>query len=229
MSHNLVKLKFNTKEYTIYNLARVFYNKICNHDPTSKQQWSRFYNRTDPRKHQHWEAFEKLYEVVKDDSHFNMRWYVKSQIIHLGKNKTIWPHQLLTQKAMRNYFEYIQNRKIVVDSDKIEDIRYALTQDKKLFQEWTDDHPGQDYNDFFGNIPDGLIMSDGVYYAIQGMLSLFFLSISKTFMGMYKDLDIDIQEEIASRGKLLVTRDKIRTNEKLKIFAKKTFEDEALL
>ena len=117
----------------------------------------------------------------------------------------------------------------MVDNYKIKDIIYALTQDKKLFQEWAADRPGQDYEDFFGNIPDGLVMSDGIYYAIQGMLSLFFLSISKTFMGMYKNLDIDIQEEIASRGKLLVTRDKIRTNEKLKIFAKKIFEDEALL
>jgi len=227
--HDMYKLKLNPRDLAIYDMARIFYNMMSSHDPKSHAQWANFYNASYPQKGRNWKYFEELYEVIKNDSHFNMRWFVNAQLVYLEKGKTIWPAQLLTKKAMNNYFEYCNNRRITIKGDGTKDIIAALVHDKKFMREWLSDHPESDYADFFGRVPEGLVMSDGIYYAIQGMLSVFFLSISKNFNIVYLNLEPDLREEIATKGRILMSRDKVRLNKRALELARKIFKEEVLL
>ena len=228
MSHNLQELKLNVEETIIYKMAWAFYTTISDRNPDSSRQCHMFFCRKDPRLDNKWDAFQKLYNKFKDNAFFNMYWHVNAQLIHMSKNQTLWPHQLLTQKAEKNYFEYCRSRKIVLKSDSARDIMSALAQSKKLIQEWFKNNDTTSYERLFEYISAGLLMSDGVYYAIRGMLSIFFLAISRTFLTTYKNLDIDIQQEIADTDQLIIIRNRLRSNKRVYTFAKKIFGDEIL-
>lgn len=212
----------------IYKLAHAFYTTISNRNPDNSRQCHMFFCRKDPRSINKWDAFQKLYNKFKDDGFFNIYWYVKAQLIHMPKDRSLWPHQLLTQKAEKNYFEYCENRKIVVKSDKTLDMMSALAQDKKLIKEWFKDNNTVSYTKLFEHIPAGLLISDGIFYAIQGILSICFLAISRTFLKTYKDLDIDVQQEIAETDQLVLIRNKLKSDKRAYAFAKRVFGDEII-
>ncbi len=226
MPHDLFKLEFSADELIIYDFARVFYSMTTGRND---QQGMRFFTANDPRMHGAWHYFRDAYEIVKNDGFFNIRWFIKAQLGHMTKDQKFWPAMLTTRKAFKYYFEYCQSRKIIVKSSKTKDMMYALAQDKKTIQEWFEDHSTEDYSQLFGHIPAGLLMSDGTYYAMQGMISILFLSISKSFRAAYTELDVDMREEIANMEQLILMRNNIRENERVKTFANKIFGAEVIV
>lgn len=226
MAHDFYKLRLSQQEVAIYEIARAYYYFIRKRN---KQYAISFYTCNDPRQHKDWQSFADLYEVIKNDGFFDPFWFVEAQLKNLPQGKMLWPRQLLTKKAIQNYTNYVNDRKVVVKSDKVKDIMYALAQDKKLISEWFAHHSTQNYAELFQHIPQGLLFSDGIYYAMQGMLSIFFLGISKTFLETYKDLDPDVQQEIADRMELARARNKVREHEKLRQFARKHFTGEVIV
>lgn len=208
-----------------YDLARIYFGIIS----------SRFhhyiayaFNRSkDPRKTKYWKVFMDLYEVVKDDSSFNMYWYVEAQIAKTGK--MVWPGQLVTKQAVKNYHEFLKSKEIVVKGDDEKEIAYALQRDKEAIDDWMNQNPGKDIKDFFNDKPKGLLMSDGIYYSMMRFLSPYFLSISKNFWRAYKDLDEDMRQELPSEQELKIARSKIYQSNVLKEKAKKYFDEEVII
>lgn len=232
MPQDLFKLELSASELVIYDFAHVFYtypDLESHRNKLLKLQAKNFHHpKSDPRSHKEWHYFCDLYEVVKNDAFFKIRRFINAQLSHMTEGQNFWPAQLTTRRAFKYYFEYYQSRKIIVKSNKTKDMMYALTQDKKNIQEWFDDH-AKDYKNLFEYVPPGLLMSDGVYYAMQGMISILFLSISKSFKIAYDKLDVDMQQEIASRDQLTLMKNKIRENDRVKTFANKIFGDEVII
>jgi len=221
---NFFELNFTKKDVIVYQMADIYFSIIGSkfRHPIAMV----FRKSENPKKTKYWSAFSKLYEIVKNDSNFNMYWYVEAQIKKTGK--MVWPWQLPTKKAIENYHEYLEAKKVVLKSDNIKEILYALRKDAENIKDWISRNK-KTISYFFEHVESGMMMSDGIYYAIMNFLSPYFLSISKSFWKVYNNLDEDVKKELPSEEELKIKRSRIKKNNVLKEKAKKYFGPEALI
>jgi len=224
LNHDFFKLKFSKQDMVTYQLAETYFNIVSSR--YKHYIAYAFRKSNDPRETKYWHSFRKLYEIVKNDSNFNMYWYVEAQIKKTGK--MVWPHQLVTKTAIENYHELLESKRVVVKSDNVKEILYALRQDAKNLHEWIKQNK-RSIKSFFNDVPDGMLISDGIYYATMNFISPYFLSISKNFWRVYKTLDIDIKKELPSEEELKLKRNRIYNSDILKKKAKEYFGPEVII
>ena len=84
-----------------------------------------------------------------------------------------------------------------------------------------------DFESFFKKDPNEIIGS-GMSMCIQGVISKYFMAVSKHFNRAYNKLDSDIKYDIIAPEELKKYRIQLRLNKPAYIFAKEIFKGEIL-
>lgn len=217
------KFEFTMREKEIYELAKAYenYNR-------KRGVYKKFLpTKTDPRNSKYWRYFEQAYSNFENDSQFDPYIFIEAQYRDLDSNKILYPAQLKTKTAVKKYEEHKENKKIIDETTETERILINLTDTYKFLRKWwkNNDLKKDDYESFF-KIEEGELISDGMSYAMQGMISKYFLSVSKTFNKYYHRLDPDIKWEICRPKELESYRITLKINEEAWEFAKDIFGEE---
>jgi hypothetical protein len=221
------RYKFNTKEqkiwelYLAYTRANRERNYIRNLLPKT----------TDPRKSKYWTYFEQVIENFKNETTFDPYFFMEAQYRNLSKDKILWPAQLKTKEAIKKYKEHRQSQMIIDYTSETEKIIYNLATTCKLIINWwkRNKKSKNDYYSFFLEKKSDSIISEGVNYCLQGMISKYFMAVSKHFEKAYKELDPDIKWEIIEPDDLKAYRINLKTNKEAYDFAVDIFGSEEIL
>lgn len=154
------------------------------------------------REHKNWEIFMDVWNKYKNQSSFNYDIFVKGAFYYRDKLKSIFPRMLLSEDSDKSYKMYLD--KLIMDASAgsgEDNIVTSLTGTRKtickILRLEANEMPtlGQ-IERFFTHIPKGFLVSEGVRYCLHGMISPYYLSVSKTFRKVYATLDSDIRAEI---------------------------------
>lgn len=215
--------KFNLKEKQIWELAQAY------HAFNQKRGMHRKFlpTKSDPRESKNWKYFEQVYENFKDDSTFDPHMFIEAQYRSIGKDKVLYPAQLKTKVAIDKYHEHRNNNRVIDRNSDTERILINLASTYKFLKKWWKNHEKQrgDYESFF-RIEEGELISDGFSYCVQGMISKYFMAVSKTFNKYYHRLDPDMKWEIIPPDELKSYRVKLKLNDDAWDFAKDIFKGE---
>lgn len=217
------KFRFTVREKEIYELAQVY------------QQFNRKRGdfrkylpvKSDPREGKNWKYFEQLYSIFENDSTFDAYIFMEAQYRNLEKDKVLYPAQLKTKTAISRYSEHRQNKKMIDVTSETEKMLVNIANTYKFIKKWwrrKELQPG-DYESFFA-VKDGEIISEGLSYCLQGMISKYFMATSKTFNKYYKQLDPDVKWEVMPPEELKSYRMALKLNEDAWEFAKEVFGNE---
>lgn len=177
------------------------------------------------RNSKNFKYFLDVWEMYKQDPNFDIRIFMESVFHHIPTHKKIFPAQLRTKKNYTNYKEYRQRLKMGEKVGSVKRIMedYVRTYknisrslDKKTLTE-------DDLYNFFNTVPEGEILSPGMFLAINGMISPYYMAISKSFRNAYFNADPDIQDEIISKDKIDNIKNLVKLKSRLHGFAMKIF------
>jgi hypothetical protein len=101
---------------------------------------------------------------------------------------------------------------------------YKLIQRKYNGRELTK----EDLHDFFNKPKDNSILSEGLLYCMQEMISPYYFAVSKSFLRAYKNSDQDIRDEILPLDRLKDMATLVRAKTRVYEFVKKVFGDDIL-
>jgi len=154
------------------------------------------------REHKNWEIFTAVWDKYKDESSFNYDIFVKGAFYYRPEIKQIYPRMLLSEDCHKSYHQYLE--KIIMDANAGTDednIIISLTQTRKtickiLRLNPTEMPSKEQIERFFTRVPKGNVVSEGIRYCFHGMISPYFLVMSKTFRSVYEKLDPDMKAEI---------------------------------
>ena len=180
------------------------------------------------RESKNWVYFSEFWEIVKNDENFDIDIFMDSVFRNLPKGKSIFPSQLRTKKTIENYKEYKMALKM---SDKVSDEKRMMTDlatSYKFIKRKIGDVNEESLALFFNNIKDNNVISDGVFFCIQNMISPFYLVISKSFEMAYFSLDNDVKEEIMDEDRFMKIRALVKLKTPVFKFAKKIFGDDII-
>lgn len=198
-------------------------NKGCyNYDRDGKHPGDKI------RESKNWIYFSELWEIVKDDENFDIDIFMDSVFRNLSKGKTIFPSQLRTKRVLENYKEYKMALKM---SDKVSDEKRMmedLATSYKFIKRKIGDVNEESLASFFNDIKDNNMISDGVFFCIQNMISPFYLAVSRSFERAYSGLDIDVREEIMDEDRFMKIRALVRIKSPVYRFAKKIFDGDII-
>jgi hypothetical protein len=182
------------------------------------------------RNHKNWQYFERVWENFKHDQSFDPEIYLESISKHLAKNQQIYPSQLATKKNIQNYKSYRQSIKIRSNTDDVKRVMTGITQTYKLISRkmGLSKLTKEDLYSFFNEPKDGSLISDGLLFCMQEMISPYYFSVSKAFLRAYKNSDKDIQEEIISLDRLKDMAVLVKTNSRIYTFVCQVFGDDIL-
>jgi len=182
------------------------------------------------RQHKNWQYFEKVWERFKNDQSFDPQIYMDSIARHIPKTTKIYPAQLSTKKNIANYLEYRQSLKIKdnVDDDKriMEGVMqsYKLISRKMGIKKLTK----EDLYQFFNETKDNNILSEGLLFCMQEMISPYYFSVSKAFIRAYKEADQDIRDEILELDRLKDMSMLVKIKPRIYNFVQKIFGDDII-
>lgn len=182
------------------------------------------------RNSKNFQYFVDVWEMYKSDQNFDISIFIDSVFRNLPRDKKIYPAQLRTKRIYNNYKEYRMRLKMSerVGSVKriMEDmVRSYKTISKKVGKKELTD---EDLDRFFNEIPDGQLVSEGLFFAMQEMLSPYYLAVSKSFRKAYFNADKDIQEEIIDKDKLENIKALVRLKTRVHGFARRIFGKDIL-
>jgi hypothetical protein len=183
--------------------------------------------KSDPRESKNWKYFEQTYLNFESDPTFDPYIFMEAQYRDLKKGEILYPAQLKTKTAINKYQEHRNNKKVIDSSTDTERILINLTSTYKFIKKWWKNNNKEfgDYESFF-KVAEGEIISDGFSYCIQGMISKYFISVSRTFNKYYSSLDPDIKWEIIPPKDLKSYRIALKLDEDAWDFAKDIFGNE---
>ena len=183
----------------------------------------------DPRKSKYWKYFEETWDLVKDDTTFDPYIFVEAQFRNVPRGKEIWPAQLKTKTALKRYKEHRNSIKMVDSVSQSEQIMTNLANTFRFMKKWwkRNNLSKHDYEAFFSKEESELI-SDGMNYCLQGLISKYFMSVSSHFLAEYKALDPDMKWEIVRPDELRAYRIKLKLDDEAYDFAKDIFKGEIL-
>ena len=174
------------------------------------------------RESKNWKYFVEIYDRFKEDENFDPYIFIEAVFRRLGKKDTLAPAQLRTKVNYDFYKEYRMKLKM---TDKVSDekqIMQDLMNTYKFIQRKlgkTSQLDKSDFHYFFNHVKDNNIMSEGVFFCIQEMISPYYYSI-------WNSSDQDIQDEISSLERLVNISALIRSKSRVYEFAKKVFKDD---
>jgi hypothetical protein len=180
------------------------------------------------RESKNWAYFSDVWEIVKDDPNFDIDIFMDSVFRNLPKDKQIFPSQLRTKRVLENYKEYRMALKM---SDKVSDEKKMMEDiatTAKFIKRKIGEINSQSLTSFFNDIKDNNIISEGIFFCIQEMISPFYLVVSKSFEEAYNNLDKDIKDEIMDEDRLMTLRTLVRLKTPVYRFAKRVFDEDII-
>ena len=181
------------------------------------------------RQHKNWSYFERVWDMFDEDQNFDPDMFIEAVFRRLGKGKTLPPARLATKVNKQYYKDFRMKAKMSTKVDKdtiiMEDFvtTYKFIAKRMGKKQLTQ----QDLHTFFFETKDN-ILSEGLMFAIQEMLSPYYLAVSKTFQDAYMQTDKDIQDEIMDAETMLHIRALMKMKTRIYNFAKKVFPEDIL-
>jgi len=219
------KFKFNGDEYKVWQIYKAyeFYSR-------KRGDYRRYLPiKTDPRQGKSWKYFEQVHQNFSKDSVFDPYIFIEAQFRNVLKDKTIYPAQLKTKIAIQKYKEHREALKVKDESNGTIRVIENLASTFRFMKKWWKQHglPIDSYRELFAK-NENEIMSEGMLYCLQGMLSKYFMSVSKHFLREYNKLDSDIKWDIILPKELRGYKIKLKLDDDAYSFAKKVFNGEVL-
>lgn len=182
------------------------------------------------RNHKNWKYFEKVWERFKNDQSFDPEIYLESISRHLYKDQQIYPAQLATRKNIDNYIEYRQSLKLTTNTDDTKRVMEGITQTYKLISRkmGVSKLSREDLYNFFNTPKDNSIVSEGVLFCIQQMISPYYYAVSKSFLTAYRNSDKEIQDEILPLDRLKDMSTLVKSKTRIYSFVKKIFGEDII-
>jgi hypothetical protein len=180
------------------------------------------------RNAKNWKYFYETWMIYKDINAFDPYNFIEACYRTTNKNEKIYPAQLKTKKYQEQYKAYIEKLQNISNVETSKVIMQDIANSYKFIKNRID------YCDFgsiwhwFHDIEDGDYLSDGVVCAVNELLSIYYLTISKSFIKVYFTLDKDIQEEIINLQKFKHTQLLVKNNKEVYSFAKELFGDDII-
>jgi len=219
------KFKFNGDEYKVWQIYKAyeFYSR-------KRRDYRKYLPiKTDPRQSKNWKYFKQVHQNFSKNSVFDPYIFMEAQFRNVPKDKTVYPAQLKTKIAIEKYKEHREALKIKDESDETTRIIENMASTFKFMKKWWKRHdlPIDSYSELFTK-SENEIMSEGMLYCLQGMISKYFMSTSKHFLQEYKGLDPDVKWEIVTPKELRGYKIKLRLDDDAYNFAKEVFNGEIL-
>lgn len=219
------RFDFTKKDYEVWQIYQAY-----EHFAKKNGDYRKYLStKNDPREHKNWQHFEAVFERYKEDSTFDRYIFMEAQFRNMTKGKTIYPAQLKTKTAENRYHEHREAIKIKDHSSKTENIIQSLAATFKFLKKWWKQNGlmMDDYASFFSKADEELI-STGMAFCMQGMISKYFMAVSKHFNREYHSLDSDYKWEVVTPDELKSYRIALRLDEDAYDFAKELFNGEIL-
>lgn len=219
------KFKFSGEEYKVWQIYKAyeFYAR-------KRGDYRKYLPvKTDPRQGKNWKYFEQVHQNFAKDSMFDPYIFIEAQFRNVPRDKTIFPAQLKTKVAIQKYHDHREALKVRDNVDESKRIIENLASTFRLMKKWwkKNDLPMDSYREFFTK-SDTEMMSEGMLYCLQGMISKYFMSVSKHFLREYEKLDPDIKWEIVQPKELRGYKIKLKLDNDAYSFAKEVFNGEIL-
>lgn len=182
------------------------------------------------RNSKNFKYFEEVWDMYKNDPNFDIMIFIDSVFHNITPGKKIYPAQLKTKRAYNDYKQYRMKMKLGEKIGPSKQIMEGLASTYKLISRKLDKKKlsEDDLNRFFNEVEDGEVISPGMFYAIQEMISPFYMSVSKSFRKAYFNADPDIQQEIIDEDKLENLKALVRLKSRVHGFAMKLFGSDIL-
>lgn len=182
------------------------------------------------RNSKNFKYFMDVWNMYKSDQNFDIVIFMDAVFRTLPRGKKIYPAQLRTKKLYSSYKEYRMRLKMSERVGSIKRIMEDLVRSYKTISKKLDkkDLTEEDLDRFFNEIPEGQLVSEGMFYAMQEMLSPYYLAVSKSFRKAYFNADKDIQDEIIDKDKLENIKALVRLKTRVHGFAKRIFGKDIL-
>lgn len=219
------RFDFTKKDYEVWQIYKAY-----EHYAKKNGDYRKYLStKSDPREHKNWQHFEAVYELHDQDPTFDAHIFMEAQFRNMTKGKTIYPAQLKTKSAENRYIEHREAIKAKDVTTNTDQIIHSLASTFKFFKKWWKQNGllMDDYASFFAKDSTEMI-STGMAFCIQGMISKYFMSVSTHFIREYKDLDPDYKWEVVTPQELKSYRIALRLNEDAYSFAKELFNGEIL-
>ena len=225
------------KEKKIYHLYEVFQNRtnrrgvVTKWIPQASRKSVADYDQTGEypgdfiRNSKNWKYFEETYEMFEEDQNFDEQIFIDSVFRNIPKTKRIFPAQLRTKKIIQQYKDYRMKLKMTDQVSTEKRIMRDISNTYKFISRKMNKKKldANDLNNFFTDVKDNNIISEGIFFCIQEMISPFYYSISKSFEDAYSELDQDVRDEIIDGERLLDLRMLIKLKKFTYNFAKELF------
>lgn len=185
--------------------------------------------KTDPRQAKNWKYFEQVYQNFSHDSMFDPYIFMEAQFRNVPKDRTLFPAQLKTKPAIEKYKDHREALKVKDPITNTEAILESLAATCKFLKKWWQRNslPTKSYKEFF-TPKDGELMSEGMLFCLQSMISKYFMSVSKHFRQEYGKLDPDMRWEVVSPDDLKRYKIKLMLDKDAYNFAKEIFGEEII-
>lgn len=177
------------------------------------------------RNSKNFKYFMDVWEMYKDDPNFDVRIFMDSVFHHLRSGTKIYPAQLRTKKLYNNYKEYRMKLKMGEKVGSVKRIMEDLVRTHKNISRALDKKnlTEDDLYNFFNKPKEGEVISEGLFLAINEMLSPYYMAVSKSFRKAYFSADKDVQEEIIDEDKLNNLKTLVKLKTRVHGFAIKIF------
>lgn len=186
-------------------------------------------SKTDPRQGKNWKYFDQVHQSFSKDSMFDPFIFIEAQFRNAPKDKTIYPAQLKTKVAIQKYHDHREALKIRDEGSETKRIIENMAATFRFMKKWWKQHdlPIDSYKELFAK-SETEMMSEGMLLCLQGMMSKYFMAVSKHFLREYEKLDPDVKWEVISPKELRGYKVKLRLDDDAYSFAKEVFNGEIL-
>lgn len=177
------------------------------------------------RNSKNFKYFQEVWEMYKEDPHFDIMIFIDSVFHNLTPGKKIYPAQLKTKRVYSDYKQYRMKMKIGEKVGPSKQIMEGLAATYKLISRKLDKKKLNEHDlyKFFNEVEEGEIISPGMFYAVQEMISPFYMAVSKSFRKAYFDADKDIRDEIIDEDKLNNLKSLVKLKSRVHGFAMRLF------
>jgi hypothetical protein len=185
--------------------------------------------KTDPRNAKNWTYFKSVSENFSKDPMFDPHFFIEAQFRNLPKGSTIYPAQLKSKVAIIKYKEHREAIKVNDTDSKTKRLMENLAATYKFLKKWWHQHnlPLGSYKEFFTK-KENEIMSNGMLFCLQGMISKYFMAVSKHFLEEYNKLDSDLRWDVIPPDELKGYKITLKLDQDAFSFAKEIFDNEII-
>lgn len=209
------------KTYALYEAFQKEYNKMVREGKKPERFWLTSASRKSCydydrdgkypadviREHKFWHCFQEAYDKYKDFDAFDPSIFVQAVFYYRDPKKQIYPSILTTKDAEESYYQYMERLINMAKSDGTADrVLEGLKGTRKIMWKMMglESSAEPEYKkiySFFADIQKDCIVSKGIVYCMHGMISPYYMAVSRSFNSVFDDLDPDIKAEIGFDSK----------------------------